>query len=215
MTCKWQVEIDPEATKILEKNWPLVQRYKDITEVDFESVERVDIIAGGFPCQDLSTASSTGTGLQGKRSGLWWEMLRAICMVRPRYALLENVAALLNRGMGEVLGSLAENGYDAEWDCLPASEFGAPHERDRVFALAYPNEEYGEKGMGYFQDQAAVFAGSRRSGYGPWLQTTPADCGVDDGLPAGLYSSRVGGLGNAVCPPVAEWIGRRIMEGEK
>jgi site-specific DNA-cytosine methylase len=94
-----------------------------------------DVICGGFPCQDISTAGA-GAGLAGERSGLWRELLRAIRVVRPRYAIVENVAALLSRGMGTVLGDLAEIGYDAEWHCIPASAVGAPHRRDRVWIIA-------------------------------------------------------------------------------
>lgn len=95
-----------------------------------------DIITGGFPCQDISNAGKRA-GITGARSGLWGEMVRTIRMVRPKYVLVENVAALLNRGMGTVLGDLAAIGYDAEWDCLPAAAVGAPHCRDRAFIIAY------------------------------------------------------------------------------
>lgn len=130
-----QVEIDPFCTKILEKHWPGVDRYEDITKI--EEFPKADIICGGFPCQDISVAGK-GAGLSGDRSGLWTEALRAICMVRPKYAIMENVAALCNRGLSIILGSLAESGYDSEWDCLPARAFGAPHQRDRLFVVAYP-----------------------------------------------------------------------------
>ena len=95
----------------------------------------IDIITAGFPCQDISYAGK-GAGLEGARSGLWFDALDTICMVGPRFALLENVPALLKRGMGEVLGGLAEGGYDAQWDCIPAAAVGADHERDRIFIIA-------------------------------------------------------------------------------
>ena len=98
-------------------------------------IEGIDLISGGFPCQDISQAGR-GAGIKGERSGLWKEMLRIICEIRPRYVLVENVAALLGRGLGTVLGDLAESGYDAEWDCIPASAVGAPHRRDRVWIVA-------------------------------------------------------------------------------
>ena len=103
---------------------------------------RVDIISGGFPCVDISNAGKRA-GITGKHSGLWRPMVRAIRVVRPKYAVVENVAALLGRGMGRVLGDLAESGYDAEWDCLPAAAFGAPHQRDRVFIIAHARREHG------------------------------------------------------------------------
>ena len=129
-----QVEIDPFCQKILEKHWPEVERFGDIKEI--EEFPQADLICAGFPCQDISVAGK-GAGLSGSRSGLWTEAMRAIRMVRPKYAILENVAALRNRGLSTILGALAESGYDSEWDCLPASAFGAPHQRDRLFVVAY------------------------------------------------------------------------------
>lgn len=97
--------------------------------------QSADCVTAGFPCQDISFAGE-GAGLAGERSGLWWQVRRTLRMVRPKLALLENVAALLNRGMGTVLGSLAAIGYDAEWHSIPASAVGAEHERDRVWIIA-------------------------------------------------------------------------------
>lgn len=97
--------------------------------------EGADVITAGFPCQDISYAGA-GAGLAGARSGLVWPLLRTIRLVRPKYAFLENVAALLSRGLGTILGHLAEVGYDAEWHCIPASAVGAPHRRDRIWIIA-------------------------------------------------------------------------------
>jgi DNA (cytosine-5)-methyltransferase 1 len=97
----------------------------------------VDLICGGFPCQDISYAGR-GAGLAGERSGLFFEAIRVVRLLRPRYVLLENVAALLTRGLDRVLGELASFGYDAEWHCIPAAYVGAPHIRDRVFVIANP-----------------------------------------------------------------------------
>jgi DNA (cytosine-5)-methyltransferase 1 len=107
-------------------------------------VPPVDVLCGGFPCQDISLAGK-GAGIGGARSGLWSEYARLVGELRPRYVIVENVAALLARGLGRVVGDLAALGYDAEWDCLPASAFGAPHRRDRLWLVAYPNGE-GEPG---------------------------------------------------------------------
>lgn len=142
MTCKWQVEIDNYATKILEKHWPDVKRYKDIK--DIKKIEYVDVIAGGFPCQNISNAGKR-EGIEGEKSGLWKEFYRIICLVRPKYVLVENVSALLARGMDTVLAGLSQSGYDSEWDCLPASSIGAPHRRDRVFIIAYSNNRREQK----------------------------------------------------------------------
>ena len=134
---KWQVEKDEYATKVLEKNWPDVRRHDDVCTFPKEDGDwQVDMITAGFPCQDLSFAGK-GAGLKGERSGLFYEVVRIAERLRPRYLLLENVSALLVRGMGEVLRALAEIGYDAEWHCIPAVSVGALHRRDRVFIIAH------------------------------------------------------------------------------
>lgn len=135
-------EIDKYCQRVLKKHWPDVPVYEDVTTLDYEQfIGQVDIITGGFPCQDISLAGPSA-GLSGERSGLFREIVRAIRMVRPRYAFVENVAALLNRGMGEVCGSMAESGYDTEWDCIPACAVGAEHERDRIWIIAYPDSKW-------------------------------------------------------------------------
>jgi DNA (cytosine-5)-methyltransferase 1 len=165
MECKWQVENDPHASRVLAKHWPGVRRWRDIrTFLPDTKGERfgtwglrriaahrqrrgdsawvsewsVDLICGGFPCQDISFAGK-GEGLEGKRSGLFYELARVVRTLRPRFVVLENVSALLVRGLDVVLGTLAALGYDAEWHCIPAACVGAPHIRDRVFILAYPS----------------------------------------------------------------------------
>jgi DNA (cytosine-5)-methyltransferase 1 len=141
MTCKWQVEIDPYATAVLKKHWPEVPKHEDVrTFPPPEGEWGVDVICGGFPCQDISVAGK-GAGLAGARSGLWHEFARIIGELRPRYVIVENVAALLTRGMGTVLGDLSALGYDAEWHVIPASAVGAPHRRERVWIVAYVNDE--------------------------------------------------------------------------
>ena len=131
-------EIDAKARLVLKKHWPNVPVFEDITTLTKADIhDDIDIIAGGFPCQDISLAGK-GAGLAGARSGLWSEFHRLIAEIRPRYAVIENVSALRNRGLDTVLRSLAEIGYDAEWHCIPASAVGAPHRRDRVWIVAYP-----------------------------------------------------------------------------
>lgn len=137
MKVRWQVEIDEWCRAVLAKHWPDVERFADVKEVGAHNLAYVDVIAGGFPCQDLSYAGK-GAGLAGERSGLWYEYARIVRELRPRYVLVENVPGLLARGMGVVLGDLAACGYDAEWDCIPAAAVGAPHRRDRVWIIAYP-----------------------------------------------------------------------------
>lgn len=138
MKCLWQVEIDKYAMKVLEKNFPNAKKYGDIDYIDFNKIEYVDVICGGFPCQDISKAGK-GVGIEGDRSGLWKKFKTAISEVRPRYVIVENVSMLLQRGLNVVLGDLSEIGYDTEWFTLCASDFGALHKRERIFIIAYPN----------------------------------------------------------------------------
>ena len=140
-----QVEIDDYCQKILKLRWPDVPKWTDIKNVRgkeiLERVGTVDLISGGFPCQDISVANTDGEGISGSRSGLWKEMFRLVCQIRPRFVFVENVSNLLGRGLGIVLGDLASVGYDAEWECLPASAIGAPHQRDRLWILSYSGIE--------------------------------------------------------------------------
>jgi len=133
-------EVEPFCTKILNKHWPEVPVYGDVRELTAKRLAAdgigVDAICGGFPCQDISTAGK-GAGIEGERSGLWSEYARLIGELRPRYVFVENVAALLGRGLDRVLGDLAALGYDAEWHCIPASAVGAPHQRDRIWIMAH------------------------------------------------------------------------------
>jgi DNA (cytosine-5)-methyltransferase 1 len=134
----WQAEIDPYASAVLKKHWPNVPNYGDVRSIRAGSVERPDVICGGFPCQDISNAGKRA-GIDGERSGLWGEYARIVGELRPRFVIVENVAALLGRGIERVLGDLAALGFDAEWHCIPASAVGAPHRRDRVWIIAYAN----------------------------------------------------------------------------
>jgi DNA (cytosine-5)-methyltransferase 1 len=133
----WQSEIDPYACKVLKKHWPEVPNHGDIKQIDWRAVEPVDVICGGYPCQPFSTA--------GKRKGtddprhLWPWVRKAISELQPRYAVLENVRGHLSLGGLQVIGELAEIGYDAEWRVVSAAGVGAPHRRDRIIIVAYPN----------------------------------------------------------------------------
>lgn len=130
-------EVDPYACSIMALRFPDALNLGDITTINWSSLDaRPDIICGGFPCQDISLAGK-GAGIDGERSGLWAHYARAIRELRPRGVLVENVSALLGRGIDRVLRDLAACGYDAEWDCIPAAAVGAPHLRDRIFVIAY------------------------------------------------------------------------------
>ena len=239
LVCKWQVEIDGYAQKVLAKHWPEVRRHDDVRTWPQADTERVDIIAGGFPCQDISYAGR-GAGLDGERSGLFFEAVRVVCELRPRCVVLENVAALLTRGLDRVLGTLAEVGFDAEWHCIPAAAVGAPHIRDRVFVVAYTESvgrherrgEPGDEGKARERRRQSArggktladtnsdrfdksWAGGCTSGCNgiernAWWATEPDVGRVAHGVPARV--DRLRGLGNAVVPQVAEYIARHIKE---
>lgn len=142
-------EIEEFPRKVLKKHWPEVPCYEDVTKLTGDILRNdgiaVDVITGGFPCQDISTAGRQAGIGEGTRSGLWSEIIRLIGELSPRYIIVENVANLLSgpsekRGgwFGRVLGDLAECGYDAEWENIPASALGACHRRERVWLVAYP-----------------------------------------------------------------------------
>lgn len=216
MVCKWQVEIDEYANRVLVKHWPNVRRWPDVRTWPQPDTERVDVICGGFPCQDISYAGK-GAGIHGERSGLFFEAMRIVREMGPRVVVLENVAALLTRGMGDVLGTLASLGFDAEWGVVPASAFGAPQLRERVFLLAYTKSQRLEGGCvrrrGVCNAANYLYgdADSRKDRL-PWAswQHEPSVGRVANGIPC--WVDRLRGLGNAVVPQVAEWIGRRIVE---
>jgi DNA (cytosine-5)-methyltransferase 1 len=146
MTVRWQSEIHPYACRVLAKHWPDVPNHGDITTIGWDNVERVDVICGGYPCQPFSYAGVRRGGNDSRH--LWPYFLDAIRHLRPRYALLENVPGHLSLGFGRVLGDLAESGYDATWDCIPAAAVGAPHRRDRVFVVAHAHG-HGEPGIAF------------------------------------------------------------------
>jgi DNA (cytosine-5)-methyltransferase 1 len=151
----WHCQYDPDdmhqyAARILEHHWPGIPNHGDITAIDWTTVEPVDVLTAGFPCQDLSYAGR-GAGIkEGTRSGLWYTVADAIRALRPGLVVLENVRAIVNRrpGLDVVLASLAELGFDAEWICVRACDVGAPHPRDRWFCLAWPAEDADRAALG-------------------------------------------------------------------
>lgn len=204
MTCAWQVEIDEYARRVLEKHWPNVRRHDDVRTFPPEGDWSCDLVCGGFPCQDISNAGKR-EGIGGPRSGLWSEFSRIIRVLRPIYIVVENVAALLNRGMDTVLKDLAEGGYDAEWSVFPCCSLGAPHTRSRVFIVANSKEQWIiQRG----REQLDKDGEEERHLHNWKDQSEPSR--VADGIPHRM--DRLKCLGNAVVPQVAEWIGRRILE---
>jgi DNA (cytosine-5)-methyltransferase 1 len=133
-------EVDKKCQAVLKKHWPDVPIFDDVSNLKGKDIEeKIDVICGGFPCQDISLAGK-GAGLEGKRSGLWSEFKRLIEEIKPKYAIIENVSALRSRGLDQVLREISEIGYDAEWHCITASSIGAPHRRDRIWIVAYPRD---------------------------------------------------------------------------
>ena len=214
-------EIEDYPRRVLAKHWPKVPCYNDVRELTADTLRRdgiaVNVICGGFPCQDISRAGA-GAGLDGERSGLWREIARLIGEIRPRYAIMENVAALLDNGMGVVLGDLAGLGYDAEWSVVSACSVGAPDMRQRVFIVAYPDSEHG---WPWFRHPASRSNGtiqkiydlaSARARQSARLEDPSALYGGADGVPFGMERNRA--IGNSIHPEVPAVIGQAILQAE-
>lgn len=217
LRCKWQVEIEPYCWQVLHSHWPNIPKWDDVRTFppDLSAYWNVDVIAGGFPCQDVSYAGPGG-GLDGERSGLWREFARVVRAIRPAFVVVENVAALLERGIERVLGDLADIGFDASWEVLSACAFGAPHMRRRLFIVAYANGLDGRPRVRNplaQQDrtlQAIDGTPRARASWQARLANPSELYGGADGLPFGRERNRA--VGNSVSPIVAEWIARRIIE---
>jgi DNA (cytosine-5)-methyltransferase 1 len=182
MNVIWQSEIDPYACRVLSKHWPEVPNHGDIKTINWGDVVRPDVICGGYPCQPFSTA--------GKRKGeqdprhLWPWVRDAISELRPRYAILENVRGHLSMGGLTVIGELANIGYDAEWRIVSAASVGAPHRRDRLIIVAYPNSSNTPNGRqrAHLQSQDRSW-GNDRSGSGSnigQISLGSSRCNTDD-----------------------------------
>jgi len=217
-------EFDEHAQKVLRKHWPDVPIHSDIRELDAKQFRgTVDVICGGFPCQDLSTAGKQ-VGFSGERSSLYGEMLRVISECMPRYAIFENVTGLLTgdsgRWFGQFLYDLAQIGFDAEWHCVSASDIGAQHHRDRVWVIAYPCGSRSKVGLARQNVRQEgdtrisinlsneIRRARRKPGMEGW-SIEPNVGRVANGVPNRAH--RLKQLGNAVVPQIPEAIGRAIM----
>ena len=203
-------EIEPFARGILSNHWPEVPCLENVATADFEPLGPVDLVTAGFPCQDISFAGK-GAGLSGDRSGLFWHILRAVCLVGQPRILLENVAGLLVRGAPEVFGALAEIGHDATWHCIPASAVGAPHNRDRLWIVTDPqrDEQRGqEPRVGPFGRMGRIKQSLAWDTH--WETALSALRGMDDGLSRSV--DRTDLMRNAVVPQVVTEIGRAILQ---
>ena len=224
-------EIEPFPRRVLAKHWPEVPQYDDVrtltaARLAADGIADIDVITGGFPCQDLSTAGKQRGMGEGTRSGLWSEIIRLVGELRPSFVIVENVANLLSgpsekRGgwFGRVLGDLAECGYDAEWENIPASALGAPHRRERVWVVAYPNSD----GLEAQPAKAVLFDAAGNSklrgrfsemvSQNIWLEPRPIGAipmALGNGLPEWLGDIK--GAGNAVVPQIPELIGNAILK---
>ena len=260
-------ECDPYCRAVLRRHWPDVPVYDDVRTLTAEALanaERprlrsagygitqewsssaigqssIDLICGGFPCQDISVAGK-GAGITGERSGLWSEFARIIGDVGPRYVIIENVAALLGRGLVRVLCDHTALGYDAEWHCIPASAVGAPHRRDRIWIVAYAQARAERPGLCARKPAAQR---GRRSGDSGWAHDVGEPGGSRLALGPGTLAEwahaattgtgwwatesgilrvasrvpnrmdRLRALGNSLVPQIAEIIGRAIIEQEQ
>jgi len=223
-----QVEWDDYCQKVLERHWPNTARHDDVsTAVEWWQSEprpRVDVVCGGFPCQPFSLAGKQ-LGVNDER-WMWPQTAAVIRAVQPRYALLENVSALVRDSwaFGTVLSDLHTLGFDAEWATLRASDFGAPHGRERVYILAYPKGEYGISRGGLVPSRergtslttgglSGLAVHQRRERASQWLASEPRVDRLADGIPN--QSHRLRCAGNAVVPAVAEHIGHLIANHSK
>lgn len=226
MTVVGQVEIDPYCQRVLAKHWPDVPRHDDVcTAMDWwrsEQRPRVDVVCGGYPCQPFSTAGRM-RGAEDDRH-LWPAFFDVVRALRPRYVLAENVPAHLGVGFDTVLSDLASIGFDAQWSVVPASALGAPQRRPRLFLVAYPegaerldwrwlsavsasrrnDQTVADAHWCRAHDAGPTYAGS-------WAPEPPVGRLVD-GVSGGLARARLHALGNAVAPPVAEYVGRLIVD---
>ena len=228
-------EIEEFPRRVLAKHWPEVPCYNDVRTLTAEQLVRdgigtIDVITGGFPCQDISTAGKQAGIGEGTRSGLWSEIVRLACELRPQFIIVENVANLL-RGpserpgawFGRVLGDLAECGYDAEWENIPAGAMLHEHRRERVWMVAYSDKIVRPILEESFKIRSSREYSSRmgeRCFHRPPSISVPmgqlyANPGGgkprnDDGLSEGM--DRIGACGNAVVPQIPELIGRAILE---
>ena len=198
-------EIDVTASLVLRKHWPTVKIFKDIRALRGEDVGTVDVICGGFPCQDIATCGRQA-GITGKRSGLWKEFKRLIGEIKPRYAIIENVANLRSTGLATVLQDLWQIGYDAEWHIIPACSVGSPHKRERIFIIAYDNRLRVE-GPG----AKLKATGFNKRPWRDWPGTQPKSRRVDDGDSPRSHKARIEQIGNSVVPKIVQTIGEGIL----
>lgn len=211
MTCVGQVEINDYCTRVLERHWPSVRRWRDITTLDPRELPAADLVCGGYPCQPFSFA--------GKRKGpnddrhIWPHVLKVVEAIGPAWCLFENVAGHISMGLDSVLFDLEERGYSCQPIVIPACAIGAPHRRDRVWILAHA-ECHSIQGRAVvskerqFQPVEEQLAGFLFAGAGPSIPLARTYRG-GNGVPHGAHRNRA--CGNAVHPAIVSVIGATIM----
>lgn len=204
MKCSYQVELMPDAREVLAEYWPEVPKHDDIRTFIPRST---DIVAGGFPCQDISS-SGHKIGIDGAKSGLWSHYHRVIDTIRPRVVIIENVADIVVRGLDRVVSDLAGIGFVSGWRVFCSSEFGFPFMRRRLFMVACPDSH--SKPVRSIYAKVAGMPPVARDRWERTLRELARSSRVDDGFPGRVQRCR--GIGNAVVPAMAEWIGRRVIE---
>lgn len=211
-----QVEIDPYCTAVLSKHWPEVPRWSDLTEVDPHDLPAADLIAAGFPCQPFSKAGRRRSVADER--WMWPAVAAVVGVLRPRYVLLENVAALLDDAdaFGWVLSDLAALGFDAEWTVLSACAVGAPHTRERLFVVAHPDGLHGATWLGaeLHRTQPLPDRGDRPGAWPDPVGGVMARATVGDGVPPRLARRLAAAGGNAAVPQVVELIGRALLAAD-
>jgi len=207
---KWSCELQEFQRKILKKNFPETKQYEDIRKL--QTPDYVDIISGGFPCQDISIAGE-GQGIKGQRSGLWSEMFRIVGQVRPKYIIIENSPMLAVRGFEQVLCDLSRIGYYAEWQCLSGTTFGIQQGRKRLYCIAYRHSKHEERSvtqqifrkLNLQREFTRIYPGWRKRSDLPKSRFLRKF----NRIPFSL--DRIGAIGNAVMPLVALYLFKCIQ----
>lgn len=226
-------EIDEGCRRVLKKHWPAVPIFGNIRELNvnilnFYGIENIELLCGGFPCQDISSVKTDGRGLRGEWSGLWSEFFRLIYEIEPKYAVIENVSVLRSRGLCRILADLRSVGYDAEWHIIPAAAVGRIHPRERTWVVAYP-ASVGRRPLPfqrYLDIENTETGGDPRKTFSEWfkdsvfikilkrfLRQIPECILLDNGVSTGV-GRRIKQYGNAVVPKIPEIIGRAILRYE-
>lgn len=204
----WNCEFENFQRSILKQHYKDNEQFTDVRTANIST--KVDIISGGFPCQDISVAGKM-EGIKGERSGLWSEMFRIVRNIRPDYVIIENSPALLIRGFERVLCDLSEIGYSTEWQCISNIAFGYPHKRERLYAIAYANEKRLQSDICTNRGFESIFrkwTPNQNDGY--TLSKRIHEIGPSEVIRNGngfqSWTHRVGSIGNAVNPTIAHYL---------